>query len=107
MGLAAGKMDRLLSLERAVQTRDEIGGMIETWQEVRRLWVMKLPDQTSETIQSGQITARMTARFRCRYFPDLALTDRLREATGRLWNIRHVGEIGRREGWDILAEAVE
>lgn len=107
MGLAAGKLDRRISIVRDVETgRDAFNKPIIAEQSIT-VWASKEDIRDGERWAAQQVSAEVTTRFRIRYSSQVAdLDPRARIVfDGRVYAINAVKEIGRREGLEITAAA--
>ncbi|OGR95736.1 MAG: hypothetical protein A2V88_15960 [Elusimicrobia bacterium RBG_16_66_12] len=112
--MRAGNLDRRIRFERATEAQDpDSGAPILTWDppaasydcaaEVR-------PLRGQEYFAAQQFAAKADTLFRIRWprgFETLPEPDESVRLMydGRIYNIQHVAEIGRREGLEILATA--
>lgn len=105
---AAGRMDRPIRIERATETIGTIGQVTKTWNTMISGHAQKIPVQGSEVLKFSREVTSQVARFVTRWFSDLRPTDRIVEtADSRTWDILYIEEIGRREGYSILAQVVQ
>lgn len=107
-------LDRTITIERAVERRDEFGGITNEWVLVQTMRAKVVQGGTSEQlmgaglVESGVITFR-TRFLRTRFATDAGMvigfltTDRL-TFEGRLYDIKDIREIGRRRGLEIRAQ---
>jgi SPP1 family predicted phage head-tail adaptor len=104
--LAAGKLDRRVTVERATSTTDEHGEAVLVWGEHAVRWASVKPAPGTERFQNEETAAEAPMRFVFRYEADLVtVEDRILHEDGRRYFIASVTEIGRREGWEVLATA--
>lgn len=105
MALAAGKMDRRITLERFVTSSDQYNEPVKAWGALATRWASYEPISDGERFRAGETAATASARFVIRYssaVADINPKDRL-TFDGDTWQILHVKEIGRREGLEISA----
>lgn len=103
--MRAGELDRRITLQRAVTTRDDFNAPVETWLDLARVWAKFTPVNDGERFRAGERAAEVQARFLIRYssqVADVSPKDRL-IFDGRTYAISHVKEVGRREGLEITA----
>lgn len=102
--MEATKLDRLISIERAVITTDPFGGDSYVWSELAEVWAEVKPISDGERWRAAQVLASVTTRFRIRWGAGVKVTDRI-IYDGLVYDIAAVKEIGRREGQEITAAA--
>lgn len=117
--MRAGRLDRLIDIQRATASASDSGEQVITWSNiVTRRAASITPIQGSERFIAPQVEAMDQLEFRVRLFSDVAnLTARDRiiypamapssppgtPAESQIYNILSVNEIGRREGLRIIA----
>lgn len=107
MGLAAGKLDRRIRLERAVVTTNDFGEEVQSWIHLAEVWASRRRASARETLAAAEVSAEVTDVFEIRYaaaWSDINPKDRL-IFEDRVYDIAMVDEIGRREGLRIGASA--
>lgn len=108
----AGQLDRLISIQRRTDTRDDHGEPIATWSRIgRKRWAQYRPMSGNERYVADQFVALEQVEFQVRWAKDLedlnpkdriiypatdTITDR------QIYEIMGVLEIGRREGFRIM-----
>lgn len=105
--IGAGSLDRRITIERYVETRDPV------YNSVSYDWTSWQPDVPAnvrtaggrEFLEAGGQYVERRAIFKVRWIPDLQTTDRV-SWNGRAYDIKDVREIGRRRFLEIHAEAV-
>lgn len=105
--LNAGDLDRRIIIQRATSTRDEYNAEVQTWGNLASRAASYEPLTDGERAQASEISAAASARFRIRWSADLAdlnPKDRLM-FEGKVHDIEHVKEIGRRVGLEITTAA--
>lgn len=105
MALAAGPMDRRITLERFSETVDQFNEPVKVWSVLAERAASYEPLSDGERFRAGETAATASARFVIRYSRAVADTspkDRL-TFEGNAWEILRVKEIGRREGLEISA----
>lgn len=103
--LKAGKLDRRITLQRHLTTRDDFNNPVETWFDLCTVWASFEPVSDGERFRAGERASEISARFQIRYssqVKDVTPKDRL-VFGGRVYSITHVKEIGRREGLELTA----
>lgn len=107
MGLAAGKLDRKITIQRFTQTRDEMNEPVPAWATLATRWASYEPVRDGEKFRAGETAANISARFVIRHssnVADLNPKDRV-QFDGKTYDILNVKEIGRREGIEITCAA--
>lgn len=104
--MRAGRLDRRIKiLEETITTTPE-GAPSRAWAVVAMPWAEVIPVGGKERLQAPQTIAERTARFRIRYRPGVHESMRI-EHDGMLWGITGIAEVGRREGLELTASAME
>ena len=101
--MRAGELDRRVTLQRAVITRDDYNNETSTWGDIATVWAKYEPVSDGEKVRAGERASEIGARFTVRYssqVADLGPKDQLVFA-GRTYAITRVKEIGWREGLEI------
>lgn len=103
--MEAGKLDRRISIERATETTDAVGGVVQSWLPVwSGISASATPISDGERWRAGEVAAHVDMRFQIRWGFGAEVTDRI-VYDGRIYEIEGVKEIGRREGQEITAAA--
>lgn len=100
----AGKLDRIIRIERAHRVPGVAGSETIVWTSVATMRAELLEAEASEARDEHGVRSKATLAFRLRFFPGITPDDRL-IYDNRLLNIRSVKEIGRRRGLEIHAVA--
>lgn len=104
-----GRMDRQITIERKTETRDAVGYPVPSWSPLATVWAEVRPLSGREALRSGEALGRVigseTASFFIYHTDGLTIEDRI-NYDGKIWNIRYIREIGRRDGLEILAEVL-
>lgn len=103
----SGKLDRRIVIQRATLVRNAFGEQIETWGTLKEVWAGVRPVSDGERMRAREVAAEITTRFVVRYsaqLSDLSPKDRVLYQ-GRVFDIIGLKELGRREGWEISANA--
>ena len=104
--MRAGVLDRRITIERNNEVQDEFGGLTSVWTTFAAVWARVAPVTGKETFLSDQVTASADTLFRIRYLVGLDTKMRI-VYNEKNYNIKNILEIGRREGFNILAINVE
>lgn len=103
----SGSLDRSVSLLRAVVSRDEMNAEQKTWPVFATVRASRVDLSDSERVRAAQVGSSVTTRFVIRWSRrvfDLNPRDQL-QCEGRLYDIVHVKELGRRVALEITANA--
>ena len=103
-GLAAGRLDRRIRLERFTATKDPASNeQIRTWSPLATVWALHRRASARETLAASELSAATSDVFEIRWdsaWADLSPLDRVIYG-GRVHEIVGVSEKGRREGLRI------
>ena len=105
MPLAAGKLDRRVTLQRYGETgRDEMNAPVVEWSDLATVWASYEPIRDGEKFRAGETAAGLSARFVIRYsshVADVNPKDRLvfSGVTYAIVGVKETG--GRRVGIEI------
>ena len=93
--LAAGRLDRRISLERFGTYKDEFNSDVETWGPLCTVYAAYEPIRDGEKFRAGETAAGLSARFTIRYssqVADLNPKDRLtfKGVTYAILNVKEV-----------------
>lgn len=105
--MQAGRLDRQVELRHRVLTRNgTTGEEVETWPSAyATVWAGKRDIRGREFFAAQQVNSEVSTVWQIRYRDDVLMTDRL-VIDGLDYNVVSIGEIGRREGLEIMATAV-
>lgn len=101
--MRAGKMDRLITIERLTESRDSQGSVLKTWSKWRDVWAEVFPVQGNEALSFTQFKASEMIQVTSRYVDGLDPADRISYG-GKYWNIKYIRELGRERGTQVIAE---
>lgn len=107
MLMRSEKLDRRITLERAIETRDAFNNPILTWSTLATRWASVEHIRDTERWTAQEVGAAATLRFQIRWsstVADLNAKDRV-VYQGNEHDIMAVKELGRREGLEITAAA--
>lgn len=104
--IRAGRKDRKITIQRATEARDAIGGVTETWSDHLVLWAEVVPVSGKEALEYDRNVSSRTSRFIVHFLDDITREDRI-SYDGDSWNIRFLRELGRRRELEITAEVIE
>ena len=99
--MRAGRLDRIILIQRKTTSADSFGEPIETWATVATVWAEMVPVRGQERYAAMQQIAEIDTVFRIRYRAGITPLDRI-SYNSRLYDIKHVLEIGRFEGLELM-----
>lgn len=104
--MQAGRLDRQVELRHVVLTRNSTTGEeVEAYSTYATVWAGKRDIRGREFFAAQQVNSEVSTVWQIRYRDDVRMTDRL-VIDGLDYNVVSIGEIGRREGLEIMATAV-
>lgn len=104
--LAAGKLDRRVAILRPTFTTNAHNEKVPGEPERVERWASVKPAPGTERFRSAETAAEAPMRFVFRHEPELLdVTYAIEHDDGRIYSIWSVTEIGRHEGWEVLATA--
>lgn len=105
-GLRAGTLDRRITIQADEGAQDK-GRWVPDWQNLHvNIAAGFTPLSASEAFRSDQRLAKESGTFTVRWRSDWAPDPKLHRIVyhGKEWGITGVVELGRRDGWDLMAE---
>lgn len=107
--MRAGELDHKITLQQISVTRSALGDEIKTWATLATPWAKVIPvsgrefaNATAEARFSGKVN-----RFRIRYLAAARKDTALRVLyDGDTYDIKHIAEIGRRVGLELVGETM-
>jgi SPP1 family predicted phage head-tail adaptor len=102
--LQAGKMDRVITLQRVAVTVDDYGATHEAWTDLLTVHAQLIQSDAKEFIKAFGAAFVTTCIFRTRYVDGITLADRVTYG-GTIYLIKEIGEIGRRRGLELRCVA--
>ncbi len=106
--LAAGSLDRRITLQSFYETQDGAGTPVKTWHDLEQsphVWARVEHLSGREPFAAEQEYAEATTRFTIRHRSGLSVEMRI-VYQGEAYDIQSIKELGRREGQEILATRV-
>jgi SPP1 family predicted phage head-tail adaptor len=100
MTLRAGAMDRIITIERMAATVDDFGATHEAWSPLITVHAQLIQSTAKEFIRDFGAASVTTCVFRIRYVAGLTLADRV-TYDGKSYDVKEIGEIGRRRGLEL------
>lgn len=102
--MRAGPLDRRITIEVRTVTQNDAGAPVESWAEFATVWAQKTDLRGDEFFAAQKENGEITTRFRIRHFAGLKAEMRI-AYDGLYYDIVQLMELGRRDGWEILARA--
>lgn len=103
--MQAGKLDRLIIVERSTYTSDDYGNPVYAWTEVATLRAQLIQATTEEFMRGWGASSEAAIIFRTRFIEGVLLSDQV-VYEGQRHNIKEVKELGRRRGLEIRTARV-
>jgi SPP1 family predicted phage head-tail adaptor len=104
--MRAGDMDRRITIERRVVSSGPFNEPIITYELLAEVWAEVRQQGGSEFLRAEMVTAERRVVFRVRWLAGVSALDRVAYG-GRPHNITEVRELGRREGIELHATAMD
>ena len=90
--LCAQDFNRLVTIERPVETDNGSGGSVVSWVKVTNAWARMRPARGGETMRNGVLTAMASEMITIRWIPNFSEKWRL-VFEGRQFNVRNIVDI--------------
>ncbi len=103
--MITGKMDRRITLQRKTVTTNGYGEEVVAWTDLATVWAEKVDMRGSERYAAAQAVAQLDTKFRIRYRSGITPIDRIIYGN-TTYDVGGILEIGRREGLELHAKAV-
>lgn len=104
--MSAGELDRRLTLFSKTEAQDTVGGNVETWSQVGKLWAKEVQARQNEEIVSDSDRNVERRRFKIRWRSGLTSTAYRIEYQGKKYDIKGVSEMGVKEFMFITLESI-
>jgi SPP1 family predicted phage head-tail adaptor len=101
----AGKLDRVIIIERATTALDLYGTPVAAWVPVATMRAQIINAATEEFIRGQGASSETSIVFRTRWLDDVTVANRI-TYEGNAFDIKETKELGRRRGLDIRCERV-
>ena len=98
-----GRLDRRIVIQVNTPPQNGYGESVPAWTVLATVWAQVIPVSGREAVTGGAIIAEADTTFRIRWRDGILPTHRISYGSN-LYDIRHIAEIGRREGIDIVAK---
>lgn len=102
--MRAGTLDRIITIQRATEARDDFGVVTTTWATLATLRAALVQASTTEYLQAAGLQGEAAVIFRTRYLDGVTVRDRVL-SDGVAHDIKEVKELGRRKGLEIRTVA--
>lgn len=103
--MRAGKLDRIIDIQRHAMTVDDYGTEMEAWTTVATVRAQLIQSSTEEFMRSFGSSEESTVIFRVRYREDFSPPDRV-TYRGQSFDIKEIKELGRQDGLDLRCVSV-
>jgi len=103
--MRAGKLDRVITIQRFTSTVDDDGTPIQTWTDVATVRAQLVQSSTDEYIAARGAVDTAVVIFRMRWLDGITNADRV-SYDDTLFNLKEIKEIGRRKGLELRCEAL-
>ena len=102
------RLNRLLIIEHNVTTRDAFGSEISGWVTLAEVWADKRPSAGKGRFvnEANRDQAIRAATWRIEYGTGINETMRVVDQYRRVWNIKGIAEVGRRQFHDLICQSV-
>lgn len=98
--MRAGKLDRVITIQRSTYEVDEYGTPVFAWTDLATLRAQIVQASTEEFIRGWGVSDETVIIFRTRFLDGVILADRI-VYEGENHNIKEIKEIGRRRGLEM------
>jgi SPP1 family predicted phage head-tail adaptor len=98
--IAAGRLDRTITIRRETETVTATGAVTKTWADLATVRAEVVENVFAENFTAYGTAENGTVVFRIRYRADITTADRVFYA-GRTFDLKEVVEIGRRAGLEL------
>ena len=106
-----GKLDRRIAIQSRILTKDDAGGIVESWQDVCFSWAEKLEQRGNESVMANADKADNQTMWRIRYkatFRGVTAAGSYRLIYGgEVFDITHVKEEGRKIAMVLTTQTTE
>lgn len=104
--MRAGRLDRRVMLQRPLDQQDGSGAVTQTWFDAGEVWAARRDLRGREFVAAQAEQAEVETLYTIRHMPGAVPTPLWRLIDGgRVYDIRSVAEIGRREGYELRCTA--
>ena len=103
--MRAGRLDRMVIIQRKTVVQDDHGEEIETWTNLDTVWAGRRDLRGKEFFAAQQENASISAVFTLRYRNDITPDDHRISYEGRIYDIKSVIELCKNVGLELMVEA--
>ena len=75
--MRAGKLRNIIAIQRRIDSKDDYGGPVYTWEDLANVWADIIPLSGRELIAAQAAKSEITTRFVIRYRDDVTPTMRI------------------------------
>ena len=100
-------LDRIITVERPVETRGSFGSVVTTWETLTEVWARKTAAKSGKERFAAGSNRRLTTRaatFTVRYRTDLSELMRVVDEERRVWNIIGLAVVGNLQFHDVICQ---
>lgn len=102
----AGALDRKVTIIQPSESISAIGEVVSTWSNLSTVPAMYKPLNSTERFGANAVRTERACKFHIRYRSDV--TEKMRVVYGvETYRIIAINELGRREGLELICEAVQ
>lgn len=105
--MRAGSLDRYVTIEKLTESRDNLGGVVETWSTVANIWCKRAPNGIMESFLAQQRFAAADMIFETRWYswaPQLDPKTNRFVYRERIYELLGAEEIGRKDGLHLIGK---
>lgn len=104
--MRAGRRNRRITIQQVTETQDSYGAITESWSTYKSVWAEVVPKRGREYFNQPETVSQEDVMFRILYIA--GVTHKMRISyDGNVYDIQSIGEIGYREGLEIMARLSE
>lgn len=102
--MRAGKLDRIITIQRLTSTVDQYGQVLETWADLATVRAQLIQATTEEFMKGWGASTEAATAFRIRHMDGITPADRV-TYQGRAYDLKEIKEIGRRDALELRCVA--
>lgn len=96
-----GKLDVLVTISRATETRAANGSIVKTWTDIAQVWAAIEPVSGREAVMAQQLQTAVSLKATIRYGTGVTAKDRVVNGS-IVYDITRVNDVGTRNSWQEL-----